>query len=126
MTDGLMGSNELLLRADLRHPFLHADALARQQETESEIVWEDNRHGLGDRGWITVRIRLRSGLFRRFYAHRAGFLIEGGRGGARIFDCRDAPHPYHALSIPFARTRNLQIASWIVEALSTNPRGEVC
>lgn len=93
----------------------------------SAVEWvSDNRYGLGDRGWRCFRFRVRGDLFRRFYLHPSGLAIEGGRGGARIFEpplsppAERSPVPveYRILHTPLARVPSITAAAMIVEALS--------
>jgi hypothetical protein len=111
----------------------YAARLARLNGTEIEWVEGDNRHGFDDRGWrtfrFTVRLRpVRGGPWRqrmrRFYLHPSGFVVEGGKGGARIFEPPPTPLGARAVpdwqifAFPFARVPNCEVAAMIVEALT--------
>jgi hypothetical protein len=108
----------------------YAARLARLNHTEIEWVKGDNRHGFDDRGWRTFRFKVwnrrpdTGKRWRRFYLHPSGFLVEGGRGGARIFAPpaeallgRD-PMAWQIFGFPFARVPDCQNAAAIVEALA--------
>lgn len=100
-----------------------------------ELIDNDGRHGI-DRPWRVARGWTRSiplrppGTiflgnpgpvhFRRFYVHPSGYVVEGGRGGARVFYV-DRPHPFISAFEGIAtriRTRSIHDAVEIVEALA--------
>lgn len=110
-----------------------------EAELESvELLVNDGRHGIRD-PWIVARGETRhEGLtiwrprgigrpprrtIRRLYVHPSGYVVEGGRGGARVFgpvyrQIGEDP-PYTAVSNVGTkmRMRSIKLAVEVVEAL---------
>lgn len=108
--------------------------------SEVEIGENDGRHGIGApwlvaRGWTREGPPARRGVvyigerhaprFRRFYCHPSGWVVEGGRGGARLFYAAADPHPFIGAFEPTStrvRARSVADAVAIVEALAARRR----
>lgn len=121
-----------------------AEEIVRLLEPELEaleVFENDGRHGIGS-PWLVVRGRtrmvplekpgtvyigdVRRPYVRRLYVHPSGYLVEGGRGGARIFfaGVGYVPHPFISPidSIrTVARARSIRFAVDIADALSRMP-----
>lgn len=96
----------------------HFQALADRHGVEVEVLHRDERYGLNGRGFLTVRVPVKPGAFRRFYMHPSGLAIEGGRGGARIFDLNQRVGPWEPLRTAEIRCRSIALAADVVEGLA--------